>query len=243
MWAKQNGLSDSVASRSSYFGIVDLNGIPKDRYFLYKSYWNPGETTVHILPHWNWPERVGQNVPVFVYTNGDCAELFLNGKSLGKKCKIPESANSTERFRLMWNEVIYQPGELKVVAYKEGEKIGESFMKTTGEPVQLRLTPDRTEIAADGIDLSFVLIEALDKDGNVCPLADNNIKISLTGNATIAGIDNGNPQSFSSFKSDNVKLFYGKAMAIFKSTNKAGIAKITAIADGLRSTETTLEIQ
>jgi len=243
MWAKQNGLSDSVASRSSYFGIVDLNGIPKDRYFLYKSYWNPGETTVHILPHWNWPERVGQNVPVFVYTNGDCAELFLNGKSLGKKCKIPESANSTERFRLMWNEVIYQPGELNVVAYKEGEKIGESFMKTTGEPVQLRLTPDRTEIAADGKDLSFVLIEALDKNGNVCPLADNNIKINLAGNATIAGIDNGNPQSFSSFKSDNVKLFYGKAMVIIKSTDKAGTAKITAIADGLRSTETILKVQ
>lgn len=243
MWAKQNGLSDSVASRSSYFGIVDLNGIPKDRYFLYKSYWNPGETTVHILPHWNWPERVGQNVPVFVYTNGDCAELFLNGKSLGKKCKNPESANSTERFRLMWNEVVYQPGELKVVAYKEGEILGESIVKTTGNPVQLRLTPDRTKIAADGKDLSFVLIEALDKDGNVCPLADNNIKISLSGNATLAGIDNGNPQSFSSFKSENIKLFYGKAMVVIKSAEKAGTATVTAGTDGLKSAETTLEIQ
>ncbi|MGE0021595.1 MAG: glycoside hydrolase family 2 TIM barrel-domain containing protein [Draconibacterium sp.] len=243
MWAKQNGLSDSVASRSSYFGIVDLNGIPKDRYFLYKSYWNSGETTIHILPHWNWPERVGQNVPVFVYTNGDCAELFLNGKSLGKKCKNPESANSTKRFRLMWNEVIYQPGELKVVAYKEGEKIGESIVKTTGEPVQLRLTPDRTKIAADGKDLSFVLIEALDKDGNVCPLADNNIKISLSGNATLAGIDNGSPQSFSSFKSDNIKLFYGKAMVIIKSAEKAGTATVAAVSDGLKNAETTLEIQ
>lgn len=243
MWAKQNGLSDSVASRSSYFGIVDLNGMPKDRYFLYKSYWKPDETTIHILPHWNWPERVGQNVPVFVYTNGDCAELFLNGKSLGKRCKNPESTNSTERFRLMWFDVVYQPGELKVVAYKEGEKIGESVMNTAGKPVQLRLTPDRSEISADGKDLSFVLIEALDKDGNICPLADNNIKISLNGNAVIAGIDNGNPQSFSSFKSDNVKLFYGKAMVIIKSTDKPGTARITAKAGDLESAETTLKMQ
>lgn len=243
MWAKQNGLTAEAASRSSYFGIVDLNGIPKDRYYLYKSYWNTEETTIHILPHWNWPERIGQNVPVFVYTNGDCAELFLNGKSLGKKCKDPKSRNSTERFRLMWNDLVYQPGELKVVAYKAGEKIGESNMKTTGEPVQLRITPDRSEITADGKDLSFILIEAVDRDGNVCPLADNRIEIKTEGEVTIAGIDNGNPQSLNPFQSKSVDLFYGKAMLIVKSADKTGTAKITAEAKGLKTAETTLKIQ
>lgn len=116
---KKLGMTDKEASRSSYFGIVDLCGIPKDRYYLYKSYWKPDEITVHILPHWNWSGKEGQKIPVFVYTNGDCAELFLNGKSLGKKYKIPNSAVSTERFRLIWNDVVYQPGELKAIAYKE----------------------------------------------------------------------------------------------------------------------------
>ncbi|MCB0610401.1 MAG: glycoside hydrolase family 2 protein, partial [Lewinella sp.] len=119
-WARQNGLTDKAASRSSYFGIVDLCGIPKDRYYLYKSYWNEDEPTVHILPHWNWAGKEGEPVPVFVYTNGDCAELFLNGKSQGIQCKEPKSGNSTRRFRLMWDQVKYEPGELRAVAYREG---------------------------------------------------------------------------------------------------------------------------
>ena len=228
MWARKNGLTATAASRSSYFGIVDLSGIPKDRYFLYKSYWKPEETTIHILPHWNWEERIGQNVPVFVYTNGDCAELFINGKSQGKKCKNPKSTNSVDRFRLMWNDVVYQPGELRVVAYKDGGKIGESVIKTAGKQVQLKLTPDRTIISADGKDLSYILVEALDKDGNLCPLANNKVEIKISGSITMAGIDNGNPQSLNSFKSNSIELFYGKAMVIVKSENTKGSAEITA---------------
>ena len=213
-YVKRIGMTDNEASRSSYFGIVDLCGIPKDRYYLYKSYWNPEETTIHILPHWNWKDRIGKNVPVFVYTNGDCAELVLNGKSLGKKCKDPKSEKSIERFRLMWHDVTYQPGELKAIAYKEGVKIGEKMIRTTDKPYKLKLTPDRNVIHADGKDLSFILIEAVDKEGNVCPLADQKIEIKVNGPGKIAGVGNGNPQSLDPFKSNSVDLFFGKAMVI-----------------------------
>ncbi len=232
-WAADHDLPAEAASRSSYFGIADLCGIPKDRYYLYKSYWKPEATTIHILPHWNWPGMEGKNIPVFVYTNGDCAELFLNGKSLGMQCKDPNAHVSTERFRLRWDSVAYEPGELRAVAYAEGEKIGEQVMRTAGPPAQLRLTPDRTTIAADGNDLSYVLIEALDKDGNPCPLANNTIEIHLSGNGTIAGVGNGNPQSLNAFKSESVPLFYGKAMAIIRSGSQAGVIGIAATADGL----------
>ena len=226
------GMPDAFESRSSYFGIVDLCGIPKDRFYLYKSYWNTTETTVHILPHWNWEGKSGK-VPVFVYTNGDCAELFLNGKSLGKQCKIPNASKSTERFRLMWKDVSFQPGELKAVAYKEGKIIGEQTMKTAGEPYQIKLTADRTEITADGMDLAYILAEALDKDGNPCPLADDLILISMGGPGTIAGVGNGNPQSVEEFQADKIKLFYGKAMIIVKSGLNKGEIKITATSDKL----------
>ena len=232
-WAKSHGLTNKEASRSSYFGIVDLCGIPKDRYYLYKSYWKPEETTVHILPHWNWDGGKVDKVPVFVYTNGDCAELFLNGKSLGKKCKSPNSLKSTERFRLMWNDVTYQAGELRAVAYKEGVVIGEETLKTAGEPYQIRLTPDRTKIQADGMDLSYVLVEAIDKNGNVCPLASNKIELSVSGKGHIAGVGNGNPQSFDSFQANYVNLFYGKAMLIVGSGFEKGDINITATCNGL----------
>ncbi len=240
---KALGMTDMEASRSSYFGIVDLCGIPKDRYYLYKSYWKPDETTVHILPHWNWPDKLGQNVPVFVYTNGDCAELFLNGMSLGMKCKQPKSKKSIERFRLMWNDVVYEHGELKAIAYREGEKIGEQIVRTAGKPTQLRLTPDRTTIQATGKDLAFILVEALDKDGNICPLADNTIEIKLSGDGTIAGVDNGNPQSFDAFKSNTVKLFYGKAMMIMGSRFTKGEISIEVSSKGLQSVSKSVKME
>ncbi|MBN1558762.1 DUF4982 domain-containing protein [candidate division KSB1 bacterium] len=240
---RRYGLSDAQASRSSYFGIVDLCGIPKDRYYLYKSYWRPEATTVHILPHWNWPERIGQNVPVFVYTNGDCAELFLNGKSLGVRCKKPKSVKSIERFRLMWEDVVYQPGTLKVIAYRDGETIGESIVKTASEPVALRLAPDRTNLHADGVDLSYILIEAMDRDGNPCPLADNKIDVELDGVGTIAAVGNGNPQSLNGFLSSSVNLFYGKAMVILQSASRDGRAIIKATADGLKGDSVSIEMK
>lgn len=241
-WVKEQGLTDTAASRSSYFGIVDLCGIPKDRYYLYKSYWMPQETTVHILPHWNWQGREGENIPVFVYTNGDCAELFINGKSLGVKCKNPASENSTERFRLMWHDVVYQPGELKAVAYKEGEVIGSKSIKTADKPYRIVLTADRKSLAADGNDLCYILIEAYDKNNTPCPLAENKIHITLKGSATIAGIGNGNPQSFDSFRADSVNLFFGKAMVIIRAGDKKGSVTISASSEGLMKDEITIAL-
>lgn len=221
-WMEENGFTDVNASRSSYFGIVDLCGIPKDRYYLYKSYWKPDETLIHILPHWNWPDRIGQNVPVFVYTNGEGAELFLNGQSLGYEEKNTKSSNSTERFRLTWKDVVYQPGELKVVAYKNGKILGERTLTTTGDAHALKLTPDRNTIRADHDDISYVLVEAVDKNGLPHPLADHEIEIRIEGPGNLVGVCNGNPQSFNPFKSNKVNLFYGKAMILVQSTDEEG---------------------
>lgn len=240
---KKLGFADKDASVSSYFGIFDLVGIPKDRYYLYRSYWNPDSTTVHILPHWNWPGLEGEKIPVFVYTNGDCAELFLNGKSLGKQCKKPGSTNSTERFRLMWNEVPYQAGELKAIAYKEGQQIGESSMKTADTPYRIRLTPDRTQIASNGMDLSYVLIEALDKNGILCPNADQLIDLNVKGEGMIAGVGNGNPQSMAPFQDDQVRLFYGKAMLILRSSLSKGEIRVIASSNGLSDDTTTIKVE
>ncbi len=376
-------------ARSSYFGIVDLCGIPKDRYYLYRSYWRPDETTVHILPHWNWPDRIGKNVPVFVYTNGDSAELFLNGKSLGRRVKgqmperpvnlaerkpvqaasaqtepghLPENAvdgNSqtrwcaasgetnqwltvdlervepirciliefereaknygcrielsedgqtwktaaekqtsrvpqwggtreaffemdakaryvrvvftalqdncwasirrlgvyskevesdyylpTYRYRLRWNDVVYEPGELKAVAYKNGQVIGEARMRTAGPPARLRLTPDRAILAATGEDLSYILVEALDEQGHLCPLADNLVRFSVRGPAEIAGVGNGNPMSFEPFQADYRRLFYGKAMLIIRTLEgRTGNIRIQAVSDGLQEAVAELKVQ
>jgi beta-galactosidase len=237
------GLQPDQASRSSYFGVVDLVGIPKDRYWLYRSYWRPEETTVHILPHWNWPDRVGQNVPVFVYTNGDCGELFLNDESQGMRCKDPKSDSSVQRFRLMWNDVTYEPGRLRAVAYREGAVIGEAEMATTGAPTEIRLTPDRAVLTADGMDLSYILIEALDADGNPHPLASQRVRISIDGPARIAGVGNGNPQSFEPFGSDYVDLFYGKAVLILGANHEPGAVGVRVSADGLRGATATIRIE
>jgi beta-galactosidase len=369
-------------ARSSYFGAVDLCGIPKDRFWLYRSHWRPAEPTVHILPHWNWPGRVGKPVPVFVYTNGDSAELFLNGRFLGRRIKgeapprpenfaagarvtasssradspptlvvdgnyiqrwcasssdphqwlqldlresrhvkcleisfereakrygyvvkasndqrdwktivthavsnqsksgddqiagmhavdisaryirieidnvrsvpwatywacirevgaYPEAVESafylpTYDYRLRWNEVPYEPGELKVVAYRNRERIGEATVRTAGPPAKVRLTPDRTRLAATGDDLSYVLVEALDKDGVLCPLADNQISFVIDGPAEIAGVGNGNPISFEPFQDSMRRLFHGKAMLIVRTIDgEAGNIQIRARGNGL----------
>jgi beta-galactosidase len=376
----------SREARSSYFGIVDLCGIPKDRFYLYRSYWRPDVTTVHILPHWNWPDRIGQNVPVFVYTNGDSAELFLNGKSLGRRTKgvqperptslsqgkpatassaqtdddnIAAKANDADRstrwcaaaagtdqwwqvdlgevkpvryitiefekeeknygyeiktssneeswqtvvtkktsrrprwggprrifhkvdaqaryvrieftglqeetwasvrefgvypekiesdyyaptykYRLRFNDVVYKPGELKAVTYKDGKKIGEAIMRTAGEPAVIRLTPDRTQLYASGNDLCYILVEAVDDKGTLCPLADNLIKFRIDGPAEIAGVGNGNPMSLEPFQADSRKLFYGKAMLILRiKEDKAGTVRVIAESEGLRPATVTV---
>jgi len=366
---------------SSYFGIVDTCGLPKDRYYLYRSYWRPDTPTVHILPHWNWPDRVGKNVPVFVYTNGDSAELFLNGKSLGRREKLknysppvniavgkPSTASSvgvrrgkdqtpgfgndgnpgtrwiaasgdkgqwwqidlggvepiadvvlrtvgrpgdflyridvsddgsnwrtvanqdewyegwgdqfthgintdarfirvtftdlrndaraslrevavypqsyytvTDKYRLKWLDVTYEPGELKAVAYKDGKQIGEAVMKTAGAPAAIRLTPDRTNVAATGEDLCYLTVEAIDAEGNLCPLADNLVNFEIDGPATIAGVGNGNPLSLEPYQADHRKLFFGKALLIVKANEgEGGDVKVTASSDGLQPATATV---
>ncbi len=374
-------------ARSSYFGIVDLCGIPKDRFYLYRSYWRPGVTTVHILPHWNWPERIDKNVPVFVYTNGDSVELFLNGKSLGRRVKgempkkaenmskgktamassvesasnciaanandndsstfwraatdgtgqwwqidlgrvqsirylivelereaklygyevkasnggstwrtimtkstsrmprwggprrafhdveaearylrieftdmrenaragirefgvFPEKVESpyydvTYKYRLRWNDVVYQPGELKAIAYKDGKEIGQTVMRTAGEPAVIRLTPDRMELSATGEDLCFILVEALDNKGVLCLLAENLIRFKIEGPAEIAAVGNGNPLSLEPFQADSRKLFYGKAMLILRTKEyRGGIVQVRAESDGLTAVSVTIK--
>jgi beta-galactosidase len=237
----------SKQARSSYFGIVDLAGIPKDRFYLYRSHWRPDTLTIHILPHWNWPDHIGQNVPVYVYTNGDTVELFLNGKSLGQKTKIKDAKLSPyyaiiDKYRLCFNDVNYEPGELKAVAYKDGKEIGQAVMRTAGEPAKIRLTPDRTELNATGDDLCYILIEALDANDTLCPLADNQIRFKVDGPAEIAGADNGNPLSLELFQDDVHRVFFGKAMLVVRpQEGQGGDIRITAESDGLKSAEVTVQ--
>ncbi len=376
-------------ARSSYFGIVDLCGIPKDRFYLYRSHWRPDTTTVHLLPHWNWAGCEGQPVPVYVYTNGDEAELFLNGESLGRRRKgqqrspvrnyaqgkaatastsenesthpagnaidndsstrwcaadgsedqwwqvdlaevksftymsvefereaknygyeirisddgsswttvATKSTSGTPRwggprrqfhevqgkgrfvriqftglqancwasiremgvyptrvespyyavmdkYRLRWLAVPFQPGELKAVSYKGGQLIGEAVVRTAGEPAKLRLTPDRTEIAATGEDLSYLLVEALDANGNLCPLAENLTQFEVQGPAVIAGVGNGNPLSLEPFQANSRKLFFGKSMLIVRSVKgEIGEVRITARADGLSAASSLIHVR
>jgi beta-galactosidase len=234
-------LAKNEESRISSFGIVDLVGIPKDRYYLYRSHWAPEKKTIHILPHWNWPERRGKNVPVYVYTGGDSAELFLNGKSLGRRTKNLNAEVVRDRYAMRWTEVPYEPGELKAVAYQNGHKLGSAIMRTAGEPARLRLTPDRKSLKADAEDLSYVLVEAVDKDGNLCPSAMNEVKIKLEGAATIAGVGNGDHHFPAEFDADHVTLFYGKAILIVCATEgKGGSIRVMATSEGLREAEASL---
>ncbi len=238
---KPRKLTKPEESRISSFGIVDLVGIPKDRFYLYRSHWAPEKKTIHILPHWNWPDRMGKNTPVYVYTGGDSAELFLNGKSLGMRTKNPTAEVVRDRYALRWLDVPYQPGELKAVAYQNGRKLGTAIMRTAGEPAKLRLTPDRKSLKSDGDDLSFVLVEAVDKDGNLCPLAMNDVKFTLAGPATIAGVGNGDHHFPAEFAADHVALFYGKAMLIVRANEgKGGSIQVTATSGGLRADEVAL---
>jgi beta-galactosidase len=237
-------------ARSSFFGIVDLAGFPKDRYWLYRSHWRPDKTTVHILPHWNWPNRVGKNVPVFVYTNGDSAELFLNGESLGLRRKGEAPARTGEEdyydvtydYRLRWNEVAYAPGELKAVAYKNGKAIGESRVETTGAAAKLELIADREEVNADGEDLVFVTVNALDAEGRQHPLAHDLVHFTISGPAEIAAVGNGNPLSFEPFRADRRQLFYGKALLILRPLpGEGGTVTVTAVSADLEGAELAVE--
>ena len=219
-----------VPSRSSYFGIVDLCGFKKDRFYLYQARWRPDLPMVHILPHWNWPERVGQVTPVHVYTSGNEAELFLNGKSLGKKKK------EQYQYRLRWDDVKYEPGELMAVAYKDGKPWAEAVTKTTGPAAKLVLQPDRGELHSDGADLSFITVSVVDKDGLMVPRSKNRIKFEIEGPGEIVAIDNGDATSHESIQSKEYNAYNGLCLVIVRSNaGKTGAITLKAQSDGLES--------
>ncbi|MCA9241154.1 MAG: DUF4982 domain-containing protein [Planctomycetales bacterium] len=239
-WAE--GQQDpSLAARSSYTGAIDLCDLPKDRYYLLRSCWAPGKTTVHILPHWTWPGREGKPTPVYVYTNADEVELFLNGKSLGRrqKSKGEVDLNASrealmDRYRLRWEEVPYEPGELSAVAFEDGKEIGSATARTAGEGKQLRLLTDRKSIPTNGESLCYLLVDLVDGAGTLCPHADNPVRLQLTGPAEILGVANGNPLSSDSFTGGQVRLFHGKAMVILRCAPKGpGAVRLVATADGV----------
>jgi beta-galactosidase len=254
-WARRGfqPTREGYSARSSYFGIVDLAGLPKDSYYNYRSIWNEKDHTIHLAPHWNWEGHEGESIPVFLYTDGDEAELFLNGESLGLRKKLDPDRVMTSRkvaadleyvvtpddpeapyfeivdaYRLRWLDVPYEPGELKAVVYKKGELIGETRVETANEPYRLRLTPDRYELKADGMDLCYVTIEMVDQDDNVCPLAMDMLEFSVEGAARLMGVANGNQMGHDVFTDHTHPLFYGKAVAVFRSVpGQSGAATIS----------------
>ena len=225
------------SSRSSYSGIIDLAGFKKDRFYLYQSQWRPELPMVHILPHWNWPERVGKVTPVHIFTSGDEVELFINGQSMGRK-KMAELT-----YRIRFDDIRYEPGEVTAVAYKNGRKWAEQTISTTGKATALRLTADRGNIAADGTDLSFVTLEVIDSAGRVVPTATHQIAFSVDGDGQLVATDNGDSTNFTPFPSATRKAFSGKALAIVKSARSAGDIVVTAKAEGLSPATITISAE
>ena len=246
-------------SRSSYFGICDLAGLPKDRYYMYRSRWNETQHTTHLLPHWNWTGREGQVTPVYCYTDGVEGELFVNGKSQGRARK--DKSSRLDRYRLRWNNVKYEPGEIRVVTYNQyGDKVGEDVKRTAGEPAQMKFsveTPDHEPIAcmvegctdehnvllnADGNDLAFVTVSLLDKDGNECPLADDELTFEVKGAGTFKAACNGDATSLDSFTQPHMRLFSGKLVIVVQSKAQKGDIILT-VKDGKRNMEKSLTLQ
>ena len=236
-------------SHSSLFGIVDLAGIPKDRFYLYRSHWNPEEETLHILPHWTWPGREGEVTPVMVYTNYPEAELFINGKSQGRRKKdltvnLDSTANKTseqnfdrqKRYRLMWMDTRYEPGTVKVVAYDEnGNPVAERQVKTAGKPHHLVLTPDRSTLKADGRDLSFVNVSVVDKDGNLIPDGAHKVTFKVKGNGFYRAGANGDATNLELFHEPTHSLFSGQMTAVVQTTETPGEIVLEASAPGVKS--------
>ncbi|WP_343330790.1 beta-galactosidase GalB [Polaribacter staleyi] len=238
-------------SRSSYFAPVDLCGFPKDRFYLYQSQWTT-EPMVHVLPHWNWQGKEGDIIPVYSYTNCDEVELFVNGKSFGKRKKgvdfteIPSEYHGFKKgmykskYRLSWN-VPYQPGSIKVIGYRDGKEVAEKEIKTAGKPAQLKLIADRSEIDADGNDLSFITVRVEDAFGNICPMATNLVKFNIEGEGVLAAVGNGDQTSLKSFQINERNAFNGLCMLIIKSTKKKGTIKVIAISKGLTTNKINLQ--
>lgn len=215
-------------SRSSYFGICDLAGLPKDRYYLYRSHWLKSAHTVHLLPHWTWPDRKGKVTPVYCYTDGEAGELFINGKSQGRVSKNKDER--LDRYRLRWNEVKYEPGEMNVVVYDAaGNVIGCDTVKTAGKPTQLTAVPERDDYKADGEDLMYITVSLTDAQGIVVPQATDNLTFEVSGEGNFEAVCNGDATSLQSFKKPEMQLFAGKLVVIVRPTTTAGTVTLKII--------------
>lgn len=240
-------------SHSSVFGIIDLASLPKDRYYLYRSLWNKRDNTLHVLPHWTWPGREGENTPVFVYTSYPEAELFVNGKSYGKQRKLDAKAALSlkekdalwlqRRYRLMWMDVPYEPGELKVVAYdKNGRPAEEKIVRTAGKPHHLEVVADRMQLTADGKDLAYLTVRVVDKDGNLCPADNRLVTFSVKGAGTYRAAANGDATCLDLFHLPRMHAFSGQLTAIVQTGTEAGQLVFEAKAKGLKSAKLTLDV-
>ncbi len=234
--------TDAWPNHSSVFGIIDLASLPKDRYYLYRSQWNDKDATLHVLPHWTWPGREGKVTPVFVYTSYPEAELFVNGVSQGRKRF--DKSNVIDRYRLRWNDVVYQPGEIRVVAYDaDGNAAAEQTVRTAGKPKSLKIEANRSSLAADGDELVYFTVTALDAKGNPVPTADNMVKFEVSGAGTFEATANGDPTCLLPFQQPRMKLFSGAATAIARAAKTPGTLKIRATSPGLKAAEATVEVK
>ena len=235
-WHKKEPDKGTSPARSSYFGILDLAGFPKDRYYLYQSRWRAGLPMAHLLPDWTWPDRVGQVTPVHVFTSGDEAELFLNGNSLGRKKKGPRE------YRLRWDDVKYTPGELKVVAYKDGHEWATDTVRTAAAPAKITLRAEASEVQADDQELAFIEATITDHDGTPMPRTSNLLKFTVTGPAQIVATDNGDATGHASFQSSECKAFNGKCLVILRPTAGAGgTITLHVASDGLQASDAAVQ--
>lgn len=245
--------TDKWPNHSSMFGIIDLASIPKDRYYLYKSIWNKNEHTLHILPHWNWNGHEGDTVPVFVYTDYPEAELFINGKSYGRQRKVTNAPIAKgkvydpevlKRYRLMWMDAVYQPGELRVVAYdRQGNKAEEKILHTAGKPHHIELVTRHTELKADGKDLAYVTVRIVDKDGNLCPTDSREVKFSVKGSGRFRATANGDATNLQQFHLPRMKAFSGQLTAIVQANETTGDIILTASAKGVKSGKIVIKVK
>lgn len=246
--------TDAWPSHSSVFGIIDIASLPKDRYYLYRSLWNKTANTLHVLPHWTWPGREGENTPVFVYTNYPTAELFVNGKSYGKQRKLTAAESKAlqgkdslwlqRRYRLMWMDVPYEPGEVKVVAYNaSGNPVEEKIVRTAGKPHHIELIADRTRLAADGKDLAYITVRVVDKDGNLCPSDSRRVTFSVKGAGRYRAAANGDATNIDLFHLPQMPAFSGQLTAIVQSVEQAGEIVFEAKARGVKGGRLVLRTQ
>lgn len=229
-------------NHSSMFGIIDLASIPKDRYYLYRSIWNKDEETLHILPHWNWEGYEGKPIPVFVYTNYPSAELFVNGKSYGRQTKNRQTVEN--RYRLMWHNVTYEPGEVKVIAYDaDGKAVAEKNVYTAGKPHHIELQTDYTSLKADGKDLAYVTVRVVDKEGNLCPTDGRRLNFRVKGAGSYRASANGDPTCLDLFHLPQMHAFNGMLTVIVQAGETAGNLELQVSAKGLKTARLVLPVQ